>query len=139
MRFLLDSEARTASGVSDSAKLPTGIQSLVFMLDVTNADTDAGDTLNVRIQESPDAGTTWNDIVSFAQIIGTDSAVKSIAKINCNVSPETELGAPSEALGAGNVLQGPVCPYIRAKWTIADAGTDDASFTFAVAMNVIKF
>jgi hypothetical protein len=135
---LVSSAARTTSGTSDTAILHGGIKAMVFLLDVTNADTDAGDTLNVRVQETPDEGTTWNDIVSFAQVIGTGAAGKVLAKVNCEASPETELGAPTEALAAGNVLQGPVCPYVRAKWTIVNAGTVDASFTFSLTMYVIR-
>jgi hypothetical protein len=109
------------------------------MLNVTNADTDANDTLNVYIQESPDGGTTWNDIISFNQIIGTDSAVKKLAIINAEGGAETEIATVQDAaLAAGSVRQGPICPMIRPKWVIVDGGSDaDQTFTFSItAINI---
>lgn len=131
--------ARTTSSTSSSVVLPKNLKALVFMLNTTVADTDAGDTLNVYIQESFDEGTTWHDRVSFTQKIGTDAAAKEYAVINCEVAPETERGAPTDAtLAAASVLQGPVCPYIRAKWVIVNAGGVDQSFTFAITMLAIR-
>jgi hypothetical protein len=137
---LLALAARTASDVGLSFPLPRGLKALIFLFDVTNADKDANDTLNVYIQESPDGGTSWNDIVSFAQVIGTDNPSKKLAKINCEISPETELGALADAsLAAGSVLQGPVCPLIRPKWVIVDGGGDaDQTFTFGLTMLAIR-
>ena len=71
---LLPLAARTTSSTSSSQTLPPRCKGLVFLLNVTNADTDANDTLDVYIQESPDGGTTWNDIAHFAQILGTTAA-----------------------------------------------------------------
>lgn len=125
---LLESAARTASGTSDTVKLDPGIKALFFLLDVTALATDAGDTLNVYIQESPDGGTTWNDIISFAQCLGAGSAANQLAIINTNggteggltwydlVGSTAQLGATKDgSLPAGNVRQGPVAPYLRAK------------------------
>ena len=127
--------ARTTSDVSGSKTLHRGVKSLIFMLNLTAALKDAGDKLDIYIQESPDEGTTWNDIVHFAQISGTAPAAKTLAKINCEVAPETELGAVADAsLGASSVLQGPIAPYIRSKWVVtpdADNPADHA-FTFGI-------
>lgn len=134
----LAAAARTASGVGSSISLPKNLKALLFLLKVTNADTDAGDTLNIYIQESLDGGTTWNDRVSFTQVIGTDSASAIKAAINCEVAPETELGAQADAsLAAGSVLQGPVAPLIRPKWIIVD-GDGDATFTFGIQLLSIR-
>lgn len=120
---LLESAIRTASGVSETINLPPRCKGLVFLLSVTNADTDANDTLDVYIQESPDGGTTWNDIVHFAQLIGTSSAGKQQAIINCESEPEIEVAAPSDAaMAVSTVRQGPVCSPIRAKYVIVDGG-----------------
>jgi len=146
IKTLLASVARTTSDVSSSIALPkrTGVptsaslKSLVFLLGVTNADTDANDTLDVFIQESPDGGTTWNDICHFAQVIGTASAGKQQAIINCEAEPEIEMAAPSDAaMAVSTVRQGPVCSPIRAKYIIVDGGSDaDQTFTFSLICQV---
>jgi hypothetical protein len=135
---LLALVARTASDVSSSVELPKNLKALVAMLNVTAAATDAGDLLDVWIQESPDEGTTWNDIVRFPQVTGNGGAKKHIAKLNCEAPAETEPGAPLDAAISAGVVQGPICPYIRAKWTITDAGTDNASFTFSLIYLAIR-
>lgn len=135
---LLASAARTASDVSSAEILPRGVKGLKFLLNVTNADTAAGDTLNVYIQESID-NVTWNDRVSFAQVVGTDAASKQQACINPEVVPTTPIGAPSDAsLSASTVLQGPFAQYMRVKWVVVDADTDNASFTFGITYQIIR-
>jgi hypothetical protein len=130
--------ARTSSDVSASYVLPANLKALVAMLNVTVAAADSGDLLDVWLQESPDQGTTWNDFVRFTQVLGNGGAKKYIAKLNCEAPAETELGAPSDASMSAGVVQGPICPYIRAKWTVTDAGTDNASFTFALTILPIR-
>lgn len=120
-------------------KLDPGIKALFFLLDVTALATDAGDTLNVYIQESPDGGTTWNDIISFAQYAGNSIASNQLAVLNCEAAAETEIGATQDgALAAGSVRQGPVASFLRAKYVIVDSGDADQSFTFSLAMMAIR-
>jgi len=137
---LVAAAARATSSNSTPIVLPTGLKALAFLLNVTVCDVDAADTLNVYIQESFDEGTTWNDRVSFTQKIGTDAAAKEYAVINCEVAPETERGAPADAsLAAASVLQGPVCPYIRAKWVIVEGvGGGTVSFNFGIILLAIR-
>ena len=136
---LLPLAARTTSSTSSSQTLPPRCKGLVFLLNVTNADTDANDTLDVYIQESPDGGTTWNDIAHFAQILGTTAAGKQQAIINCEAEPEIEVAAPADAtMAVSTVRQGPVCSPIRVKYVIVDGGSDaDQTFTFAVTCQVV--
>jgi hypothetical protein len=137
MKYILESDTRAASGSSDPFMLPEKVRAVSFFLNVTNAATDVGDILDVYIQESPDDGTTWNDIAKFTSVLGNGGAKKYLAFIGCAVSPESELAlVQSEAMSAG-VRQGPIIPLIRASYVITDAGTDDASFTFALSTNVI--
>lgn len=91
----------------------------------------------MKIQHSPDEGTTWDDIVHFTQVLGNASPSKELAFISLDASPEDELRAPSTALSAGNVMQGPVFPYIRAVGTIVDAD-GDGGFTYSVTMQAIR-
>lgn len=44
-----------------------------ILLTVSGKTMDASTTLNIRVQYSPDEGTTWDDIASFAQI--TNAAI----------------------------------------------------------------
>ncbi len=54
------SAARTATGTGDVFYLPPLIGGAVFVLDLTNAATDVGDTLDAYIQTKAD-GTNWID------------------------------------------------------------------------------
>lgn len=112
------------------------------MLDVSEAANDVDDTLDVKIQHSPDNGFTWDDIVHFTQVLGNGGAVKEMAFIGLEAiglaaSPGNELRAPSTDLLAGCVVQGPVFPYIRAVGTIVDAD-GDGGFTYSVTMQAIR-
>lgn len=135
---LVASAARTADGTQD---LPSAsnVGAAVFFLDVSAAATDAGDTLNVRVQHSLDDGTTWDDFVSFTQVLGNGGAKKFIASwTESTTTPESEVRVPADGtLAAGGVLQGPVGEKWRAKWAIVDAGTDNASFTFALTARLL--
>ena len=133
---LLPLVARTASGTLDVPGDLVELASAVFLLDVTNADTEAGDTLNVYIQHSPD-GISYDDFVSFTQIIGTGAAANRRATWSALASPETEHAATGDAtLAAGSVVQGPVAGKWRIKWVIVDVATaGNQSFTFSVSMD----
>jgi hypothetical protein len=137
---LLASGAYTVSGVSDSYHLPMKVKAVTFLLNLTSAAKDAGDLLDVYIQESPDNGTTWNDRIHFSQITGVTAAVKYKALINCESEPEVEVAAISDGvLAAGTVNQGPLCSPLRVKYVITpDADPiSDQSFTFSVVAQVV--
>lgn len=137
---LVASAARTASG--NSGALPAlnsfnRIIAAVFLLNVTVASTDAGDTLDVYVQSSPDDGTTWDDFVHFTQVLGNGGAKKFVATWMRQVTPESELHAPADASLSAGVQQGPINPIWRVKWVIVDAGTVNVSFTFSVQVNPV--
>jgi hypothetical protein len=139
---LVASAVRTASG--DSGTLPVGshfelLTNAVFTLDVTAASSAAGDTLNVYVQHSCDEGTTWDDFVSYTQVLGNGGAKKFLAFWAMNsTAPTTPIKAPQDgALTAGNVQQGPVCDGWRVKWVIVNGGGSH-SFTFSVSVKQIE-
>jgi hypothetical protein len=105
------------------------------VLDVTAAATDGGDTLDVWLQHSVD-GTSWDDFVRFTQVTGNGGAVQIQARWVRDVAPDVEQGAHNGKAIAAGVTQGPVGHQWRAAWTIADAGTDNASFTFSISANL---
>ena len=138
MTTLLASAARTASG--NSGALPTTlvdnpelIRSARFLLKVTAAATEAGDTLDVYVQSSYDE-TNYDDVVHFTQVLGNGGAKTFIAEWQRDVSPESELHAPQDAAIAAGVIQGgKLAAPLRIKWVIVDVATfGNQSFTFSV-------
>jgi hypothetical protein len=94
--------------------------------------TDVGDTCDVYVDVSPDGGTTFINAVHFTQALGngTDAATE-YAVLYANTPGTAIVVATADAASTavrptlfGNAL--------RARWTIVDSGTDDASFTFSV-------
>ena len=137
---ILGSAARTASDVGAAVSIRNGAKGLIFFLKTTAEAHEAGDTLDVYIQELLPDGVTWNDFVHFTQVLGNGGHKLHVARVNCEVAPTTALGEVKDAaLGVG-VNQGPVCPTIRAKWTIAQSGDvpADGSFTFSVDAQVVR-
>ena len=104
--------------------------SAMFKLDVTAAGTAAADTLNVRIQKTPDNGTTWCDVVSFTQVVGNGGAVSETADWCTFVTPDDEIAITDGTLAAANVNQGGLLgPQLRVKYTIVDDTTPTFTFT----------
>ena len=138
---LVSSAARTASGNSGTLT-PFGskvgkLKAALYFLSVTAVATDAGDTLDVYVQHTPDDGTTWDDFIHFTQVLGNGGAKKFIATWLRDVTPESEIKAPADASLAAGVLQGPITPLIRVKWVIVDASTQNASFTFSLVVTPV--
>lgn len=127
-RTLVASAARTATGVSDATTLPDAPNGYVFQLDVTEAATEAGDTLDLKVQTKID-GTNWVDVVAFTQVVGNGGAKRHIAKIASNAA--LTMFENANALSAGNV-RNIIGDEWRCSWAITDASTDNASFTFSV-------
>jgi hypothetical protein len=96
------------------------------VLDVTAAGTDAGDTLDVKVQVRLD-GTNWVDVAYFTQVLGNGGTKRYIAKVFADVTQAMFLDA---ALTAGNVRN-----LLGQVWRVAYAQVDadsNGSFTFSV-------
>jgi hypothetical protein len=136
MKTLATLSARTASGNGSAIALERGLTGLTFLLQVTEAADEAGDTLDVYLQDSID-GQNWDDLVHFITALGNGGAKTFLARQACLISPSSALGEKKDAsLGAG-VRQGPVGSQVRAKWVIAQSGDvpADGSFKFSVEMH----
>lgn len=120
----------TAAGAVDEAgsavRLPGMVNAMALVLDVSAAATDAGDTLDVKVQTKID-GTNWIDVVSFTQVLGNGGVKRHVAKI---VAGLAEAMFADAALAAGSVrhLLG---DEWRVKYDQVDADSD-GSFTFSV-------
>lgn len=128
---LAASAARTATaGTGATAvKMPLGAAAYGFVLDLTNAATDANDTLDVYIQTKLD-GTNWVDVIHFTQILGNGAdALRYVSKVTPAVATAefnnaTALGAAAVRNLAGDEW--------RAYWVIVDPTGSNATFTFSV-------
>ena len=135
--LLLDTSTVTATGTSGASRLPRYACAAEVQLTVSAAATAAGDTLNVYIQGSVDNGTTYDDIISFTQVLGNGGAKKFLARWNGLQAPTTAMAAPQDAaLAAGSIAQGPKGRLWRVKYVIASASAP--SFTIRVIANVFE-
>lgn len=124
---LLASGAQTATSTGTTPVFMPPAAAYAFVLDVTAAATDTGDTLDVFVQTK--IGSSWYDVVHFTQVLGDGGAKEYVSKVTAGAAlTEYETGT---ALGAAAVRD--LCgDQWRARFAITDAGTDNASFTFSV-------
>lgn len=132
---LKPSAAQTESDTGESLELITDAQpfsQIVFILDLTAAATDAGDTLDVYVDVSFD-NSTWVNAVHFTQILGNGGAKRELAKLNVGElnDPDAVLNIASDA-SAGVTRNVGVAPFYRYRSEITDASTDNASFTYSL-------
>lgn len=129
---LLASAARTASGNGSAVRLLEGmerVRAVAFVLDVTAAATDAGDTLDVAVQVKLD-GSNWLPVVSFAQVLGNGGAKRYVEKV---VAGAAESGFEYSAALAAGSTRNLLGLETRVAWAIVDSGDADQSFTFSVS------
>lgn len=125
---LLASAARATDSEGSSVRLPVA-GAMVFVLDITAAATEAGDTLDVFIQTKLD-GTNWLDIVHFTQATGTGGAKRHVAKVVRDVAEAMFENGTALAAGSVRNLLG---DEYRVRWDVTDATTTgNISFTFSV-------
>lgn len=103
-----------------------------FEYSLTAAATEVGDTLDVYIDTSFDLGTTWINIVHFAQSTGTSEPDRAVAIVSPGGSAMT---APVDV--AADAAAGAVRHFlgdrVRVRYTMVQAATNDnESFTFLV-------
>lgn len=107
-----------------------------FVLNVTAAGTDAGDTLDVYVDVSPDDGTTWLNAIHFTQVLGNGGAKKFVATLNTGDlqnDPDAVLDATSDA-SAGVVRNIGCFDCIRYRGVVVD-GDANGGFTYTLTAN----
>lgn len=133
---LLASAARTETGNGSAVEAASlterhvrrPYKGMAFVLDVTAAATEVGDTLDVFVQTKVD-GENWVDVLAFTQVVGNGGAVRHVGKIIRDVAQA--MFEDSAALSAGSV-RNLLGNEWRVRWAITDAGSDNASWTFSV-------
>lgn len=128
---LAASAARTANGNATPVTDLGHMRRLIVLLDITASATDAGDTLDVYVDVSPDGGTTWLNAVHFTQQAGNGSARKEFAVLD-PANPGTSVVDVTADAAAGAVRPALFGDAIRARWAIVDSGDADQSHTFSV-------
>lgn len=101
-----------------------------FILNVTASSSPT--TLDVYLQSSPNAGTTWYDFAHFAQVGAVSTSIQSITwsrRTAPNITAtQAVVVTGTAALAAGVVINAPIVDdYFRAAWVIS--GT---SYTFSL-------
>ena len=106
-----------------------GFKQVELMLDVTNADADAADTLDVYVDASIN-GVKWVNICHFTQIIGTDAA-KTIVAIIPTIGAAVMTDVTAD-LVAGN-MRNFIGSWLRSRATrVEGAGGGVMSFTYSL-------
>lgn len=138
MPTILASSARTAAGTQVFPSIPHNTTAILIQLDVTAAATETGDKLAVWVQGTID-DTNYYDIGGFAEVLGDGGAKRFIMVLQRTGSiAESDIITPSDgAMTANTVTYGPFPDDLRLKWTVTDAGTDNASFTFSVTAKIV--
>lgn len=132
-RFYTGTITADAAGVVPTTWQPVwAVDWAIFELNVTAAATEVGDTLDVFIDTSLDNGTTWVNIVHFAQSTGTSEPDRSVAIVSPGGSVMT---APTDV--AADAAAGAVRHFLgtqfRVRYTMVQAVTNDnETFTFNV-------
>jgi len=130
-KVLAASAARavTAGTNMTAVTIPPSASKAVILLDITASATDAGDTLDVYIDVSPDHGTTYINAVHFTQQAGNGSAAKEYAVLEAT-NPGTSVVTATSDAASGAVRPGMWGTHMRLRYVIADANAD-ASHTFS--------
>lgn len=110
-----------------AVRLPGMVNAFTFVLDVSAAATDAGDTLDVKVQTKID-GANWVDVIHFTQVLGNGGAKRFVAKLLANTAETLFLDA---ALAAGTTVRHLFGDEWRVNYVQVDADAN-ASFTWSV-------
>jgi len=107
-----------ADGTGDAVRLWTMVNGITFTLDVTAAEEDAQDLLDVYVQTKLD-GTNWTDVLRFTQVLGNGGAVRHIGKVTAQLA--TTMFANGTTLAAGAV-RNMLGDEWRVRWDVTEAG-----------------
>lgn len=124
---LVASAAVTATSTGTTPVRIPVCPAIVFVLDATVAATSSGDILAAFVQTKVLGN--WIDVVAFTTVLGDGGAKRHIAKVAAGLAEAMFENASALAAGSVRHIHG---DEWRARWTVTDATTDDASFTFSL-------
>lgn len=117
--------------------------SLIFLINVTAAGTGTG-TINIRILDSWDGGTTWDTLVSSLQLtLGSTTGTQrfvvqgNIAAATITTATSTALtmgSAVTTTLAAGSARQGPFGDRIKVVETMGGRSGSPVGATYSIHM-----
>jgi hypothetical protein len=93
---------------------------------------EAGDTLDVYVDCSPDGGTTWINAIHFTQRAGDATGAKKEWAVLATAAPAATVTDVSSDAASAAVRAYVLGNAMRARWAIADSGDGDSSHTFSV-------
>jgi len=125
-----DAVAHTVNGTAVSGL--GKYKELQVFCSVTAAAAAAGDTLDVYIDTSPNAGTTWFNAIHFTQVLGNGGAKSFQATLAPSASAGTSVTATTADAASGAVRPTMLCDYVRVRYVIVDGGAHGQSFTLNV-------
>lgn len=99
-----------------------------FLLNVSAAATDVGDTLDVYIDSSNDDGVSFVNIAHFTQVLGNGGAKKEVALC---LRTAAALVALTSDVAAGGTPRAFIGDRVKVRYVIVDANANSA-FTFKV-------
>lgn len=122
-------QAGAASNISQTASVFREVfREATILLNVTSASTLVGDTLDVFIDSSPDAGITWFNVGHFTQVLGNGGAVKHIMSLRADNPGATAVVSVTADAVAGATRQFGINDRLRPRHTTVGTG----SFTYSV-------
>lgn len=123
------------SGIINFASGIGSPDAATFILNVTASSSPT--TLDVYLQHSTDAGTTWYDFGHFTQVGAVSTSIQALQwsrRATTATNGTAVIVTGNAALAAGTAINGPIVDgFLRVRWVIA--GT---SYTFAVLAIVDK-
>lgn len=115
-------------------KLNNIFESMLAVLDVTAAATDAGDTLDVYLDTSFDGGVTWVNIGHFTQVLGNGGAKRLIMSFKAAPIAASNCVVATADQSAGAALQIGFGDRFRYRAACANTSTVNNSFTFTLKL-----
>lgn len=103
-----------------------------FMVNLTSAATEAGDTLDVFIDLSLDL-VTWFNGIHFTQMVGNGGAKIFVAQLTHPTAAVADINVTTDA--AANAARNLWAPHVRVGWNNTDANANtNAIFSFGVSV-----
>jgi hypothetical protein len=134
-------QASQTSGVTNATTTRTTTTGLgsytdaAILINITGAGAATG-TLQLYLQDSCDAGTTWDDVVSSNTFTFGASVITQRFFISGKLSTSATQGsaAAAETLAAGTIRQGPFCDRLRVREKVSGVSGSPTGVTYVISL-----